>query len=135
MKSIFENVIARGGYDLTAILGQIDMYHVEGKLTDEERTDLYAKARAGAAPQYDYKSEIEAIWAAIRALQAGKSTEPTDPGTTDEWPEFVQPTGAHNAYNNGDKVSYKGKRYTCTMDNCIWAPDVYPSAWTEEGAA
>lgn len=48
MKTIFENVIERGGYDLTGLLNRIDSYHVMGKLTDAERDELYAKARAGA---------------------------------------------------------------------------------------
>lgn len=43
----------------------------------------------------------------------------------DEYPEWVQPTGAHDAYNKGDKVSYNGKRYVCTDDANVYAPDVY----------
>ena len=43
----------------------------------------------------------------------------------DEYPEWVQPTGAHDAYNTGDKVSYKGKHYVCTIDGNAYAPDVY----------
>ena len=45
--------------------------------------------------------------------------------TVEEWPEWVQPTGAHDAYNTGDKVSYNGKRYVCTIDANTYAPDVY----------
>lgn len=45
--------------------------------------------------------------------------------SVDEWPEWVQPTGAHDAYNTGDKVSYNGKRYVCTIDANTYAPDVY----------
>lgn len=127
MKTIFEQVIARGGYDLTSLLANIDRYHVEGKLTDDERTELYALARAGAAPQYDVRAEIEALWAAVRALQAGASTGGE---TADEWPEYVQPTGAHDAYNNGDKVTFNGQHYICKMDNCVWSPAVFPDAWT-----
>ena len=41
-----------------------------------------------------------------------------------EYPEWVQPTGAHDAYNKGDKVSYNDKHYICTMDANIYAPDV-----------
>ena len=37
----------------------------------------------------------------------------------------VQPTGAHDAYNTGDKVSYNGKHYVCTIDANTYAPDVY----------
>ena len=45
--------------------------------------------------------------------------------SVEEWPEFVQPTGAHDAYNTGDKVSYNGKHYVCTIDSNTYAPDVY----------
>ena len=47
----------------------------------------------------------------------------------DEYPEWVQPTGAHDAYNRGDKVSYNGKHYVCTIDGNAYAPDVY--GWEE----
>ena len=50
----------------------------------------------------------------------------------DEYPEWVQPTGAHDAYNTGDKVSYNGKHYVCTINANTYAPDVY--GWTEESA-
>ena len=43
----------------------------------------------------------------------------------DEYPEWVQPTGAHDAYNTGDKVSYNGKHYVCTINANTYAPDVY----------
>lgn len=47
----------------------------------------------------------------------------------DEYPEWVQPTGAHDAYNTGDKVSYNGKHYICTADANVYAPGVY--GWKE----
>lgn len=47
----------------------------------------------------------------------------------DEYPEWHQPTGAHDAYNIGDKCSYKGKHYICTVDGNVYAPDVY--GWEE----
>lgn len=122
MRTIFEQVISRGDYDLTAMLQNIDRYHIEGKLTDEDRESLYALAREGAQPVYDYAAEIEAIWAAIRELQ-GQAQDP------DEWPEFVQPTGAHDAYGVGAQVTYNGQRYRCKMPNCVWSPDAYPDAW------
>ena len=43
----------------------------------------------------------------------------------EEFPEWVQPTGAHDAYNIGDKVSYNGQRYICTTDANVYAPGVY----------
>ena len=43
----------------------------------------------------------------------------------DEYPEWVQPTGAHDAYNSGDKVTYNGQHYVCTSNANVYAPDVY----------
>ena len=133
IKGIFEQTILRGGFDLAAMLERIDLYNVEAKLTDEERESLYALAREHAAPQYNYDAEIEAIWAAIRELQAaqeeGGGTEPTD-----EWPEYVQPMGAHDAYQVGDKVTFNGKHYVCKLASCVWSPAVYPDAWKEQTA-
>ena len=34
VKGIFEQVIARGGFDLTAMLARIDEYHIEGKIAN-----------------------------------------------------------------------------------------------------
>lgn len=50
-----------------------------------------------------------------------------DPETGyDEW---QQPTGAHDAYNTGDRVLYKGSVYECLIDGNTWAPDAYPAGW------
>ena len=47
----------------------------------------------------------------------------------DEYPEWVQPAGAHDAYNIGDKVTYNGQHYVCTSNANVYAPDVY--GWEE----
>lgn len=47
----------------------------------------------------------------------------------EEWPEWVQPTGAQDAYNIGDKVTYQGHHYISTIDGNVWAPDAYPAGW------
>ena len=49
--------------------------------------------------------------------------------SVEEWPEWVQPTGAHDAYAKGDKVTYKGKRYISLIDSNIYSPDAYPAGW------
>lgn len=127
IKGIFEQTILRGGFDLAEMLERIDLYNVEAKITDEERESLYALARQHARPQYNYDTEIEAIWAAIRELQQAQEGRGAEPD--DEWPQFVQPTGAHDAYSVGDKVTFNGARYVCKMANCVWSPAVYPEAW------
>lgn len=45
------------------------------------------------------------------------------------YPEWVQPTGAHDAYNAGDKCTYQGIRYICTVNENVYAPTVY--GWQE----
>lgn len=50
-----------------------------------------------------------------------------DPETGyDEW---QQPTGAHDAYNTGDRVIYNGSVYESKIDGNVWAPDAYPAGW------
>ena len=49
--------------------------------------------------------------------------------SVEEWPEWVQPTGAHDAYAKGDKVTYKGKRYMSLIDGNTYSPDAYPAGW------
>ena len=124
----FYELIGGRQYDLEDVLHRIDVMYAAGRLTDEERTALYALARENAKAEYDYATEIEAIWAAIRELQAsiGGSS-----GESDEWPAYQQPTGAHDAYYTGDQITYNGKHDICKMDGCVWPPDVYPAGWQE----
>lgn len=58
-------------------------------------------------------------------------TEEPDPiePEPDTTPEFVQPTGAHDAYHAGEQVMYNGKKYESTIDNNVWSPDSYPAGW------
>ena len=52
-------------------------------------------------------------------------TEVAKPG---EIPVWRQPTGAQDAYMTGDLVRYPdadGPVYRCTVDNNVYAPDVY----------
>lgn len=51
----------------------------------------------------------------------------SDPG--EEWPEWVQPTGAHDAYKKGDKVTFEGQHYVSLIDGNVWSPAVYPQGW------
>ena len=48
---------------------------------------------------------------------------------TEEYPEWIQPTGAHDAYAKGAKVTHNGKKWISTADNNVWEPGVY--GWDE----
>ena len=142
MYDIIKTVISSGRYELSDMLGKIDTIWLQGGLTEEQRTELVELARQNALPENSYTSvqkQIDSIFtnlgemaAAIRAntdaittLQGGTVIPPVQ----EEWPEYVQPTGAHDAYSTGDKVTWNGKHYICRMDGCVWDPDTYPQAW------
>ena len=48
---------------------------------------------------------------------------------TEEYPEWVQPAGSHDAYAKGAKVTHNGKKWISTADNNVWEPGVY--GWDE----
>lgn len=71
------------------------------------------------------------------ATEGGGSTdlapepEPNPDPAPEQPPEFVQPTGGHDAYKKGDRVTYNGKVYESVIDANVWAPDAYPQGWHE----
>ena len=50
-------------------------------------------------------------------------------GTPGEIPEWVQPTGAHDAYAKGDHVMHNGKEWVSAIDANTYEPGVY--GWDE----
>ena len=42
---------------------------------------------------------------------------------------WVQPTGAHDAYQTGDIVSFEGGVYRSTIDGNVWPPSAYLRGW------
>lgn len=75
-----------------------------------------------------------------RCLQSHTSQENWKPETSPslwveiadpalEWPEWKQPTGAHDAYAQGAKVTHNGKKWTSNVENNVWEPGVF--GWDE----
>lgn len=137
MYQIIHDVITSKRYELNDILTKIDTIWLQGDIDDAQKDELVELARANADPEQSYaplQAQIEQAFAQIKALdarvallEAGETPEPAP--EPDEWPQYVQPTGAHNAYNTGDKVTYNGKHYISTMDGNVWNPDAYPAGW------
>lgn len=79
--------------------------------------------------------EYAAAWAIDGIVSGNTDTEPTKPDTpdtpTDTIPDFVQPTGAHDAYKKGDKVKFEGKVYESLIDANAYSPSAYPAGWKE----
>ena len=136
MYKIVKSVIESRNYELKDIVGKIDKRCLEGSITEDERDELIALAREKAEPKNSYaplQNQINTLFENIKEL-AGEilalkngGTFPEEP--TEEYPEYVQPTGAHDAYKVGDKITYKGKKYECLKDGCVWTPDDYPIGW------
>ena len=138
MKELFLNVINNGNYDLKDMLNKIAERHINNDLTDEEKVELEEKAREKANPTNSYASleeRIEELFRRVIALEEANKVEeiPTEPSEepekVEEYPEYKQPLGSHDAYQTGDRISYNGKKYICVMNNCVWTPITYPAAW------
>lgn len=104
-------------------------------------TDAYNK---GDIVEYNGKKYISVIDANVWAPDVhgwevytgdGGSTDPVEPSNpdtpTDTIKDFVQPTGAHDAYKKGDKVRFESKIYESLIDNNVYSPSAYPAGWKE----
>lgn len=116
--------------DLTAMTAKVDKAWAMSAITDDERAELLALLRA-EQPRYDIdvQGEIAKLWAAVHALEARPTSEPTPNPEPADIPDWVQPTGAHDAYNKGDKVRFEGDVYESLIDGNVWSPSVYPAGW------
>ena len=138
MYEIFKNAL-KGQYELVDMLNKIAEYYIKGNLSKEEKEELEDEARNNASPENSYAPIMEQLNEAFKRIEAlesdvkelkGESTEElTEP--VEEYPEYVKPTGAHDAYHVGDKITYNGKHYECIFDGCVWNPDEYPQGWKE----
>ena len=136
MYNIIKDVLNKGSYELVDIMNKINKLWVENTLTEEERDELVNLARNNANPENSYAEntqQIANLWEYYQHLDIRLSKLENGQGTTEpeleEWPQYVQPTGAHDAYKAGNKVMFQGKKYICKMDGCVWDPLVYPQGW------
>ena len=133
-----KDVILNTSFKLEDILDKIYVMYSKDRLSKEEMEELEALAREKANPinsyaplqeqidkLYTYQKELEAR---VSLLEQENGQEVEEP-EAEEYPEFVQPQGAHDSYNTGDKITYNGKKYVCKMNGCVWSPDVYPAGW------
>lgn len=44
-------------------------------------------------------------------------------------PEWIRPTGAHDAYQTGDRVTFEGSVYESVIDSNTWSPTEHPAGW------
>lgn len=103
----------------------------------EQAEDLRAGTQALAYEAGDVRQRGGLLYRCVQAHTSQATWTPEDAPSlwtriadpAQEWPEWIQPTGAHNAYAQGAKVSHGGKRWVSDVDNNVWEPGVY--GWTE----
>lgn len=132
MFELLKKRIESKAYKLEKTLDLIDEMRVKEKITKEEADELYEFARTNAVAEnsYNIQKQLDNIFTRLEALENKDKAEGTEE-PVEEYPEYKQPTGSHDSYNTGDKITDNGKKYICKMDNCVWSPDTYPDAWEE----
>ena len=130
MFEIIKNVINSKDYKLEDMLHKISKMYIEDKISESEKSELdnLARSNARAENSYDIQKQLDNLEKRVKALEEKGTTTDT---TAEEYPEYVAPSGAHDAYKIGDKVTYNGKKYICKMPICVWSPETYPTAWKE----
>lgn len=144
VKGQFSFAIREENIPLEEMLAKIDAYHIQGKLTDDERDALYAEARQKAIDNFpdtvnivdtltSFGRRIGILEAAIVEIQRRIDTlpPPDDDDEEEEPPEYVD----GKWYYDGDRVTYNGYRYTCDAPEnfpVVWSPDVTPQYWIKD---
>lgn len=128
--SYYNNAVIKANLIQTAI----------GYLPDEEAetvTALFPDWEDGKA--YAVGDRVKFNGLLYRCVQAHTSQSDWTPDvtpalwvrtSTEEWPEWIQPQGSHDAYNTGDKVSHNEKHWISDIDANVYEPGVY--GWTEQ---
>lgn len=96
----------------------IDKDYTVGKIVTRPNGNLYKCVQAHRSQAGWEPENTPALWTKIG-----------DP--SEEYPEWSQPLGAHDAYPLGAKVSHNGKKWTSDVANNVWEPGVY--GWSKVG--
>ena len=101
------DMFAEWTYPIAYVVGQMRQYNGQ----------LYKCVQAHTS-QEDWTPDVSAsLWSAT-----------SDPA--EEYPDWSQPVGAHDAYGLGDKVTHNDKHWVSEVDDNVWEPGVY--GWKEE---
>lgn len=96
----------------------------EGMLVRDDDGVLYRSITGTQERPTELLYHPKDVPALLEKVEEGGEEAPSE-----EYPEWVQPTGAHDAYEQGAKVSHNGKKWTSDVGGNVWEPGVY--GWTE----
>ena len=77
---------------------------------------LYKVVQAHTSQEYWKPNEAASLYEPIGLTEEG-------------YPVWSKPSGAHDAYNEGDIVDYNGTLYVSLIDGNVYSPDEYPAGW------
>ena len=110
-----------------------------GYLTDEQAetvTEMYPRWQTDTDYTVgDRRQDYGLLYRCIQAHHSQDNWRPAETPalwvrtSTEEWPEWIQPQGAHDAYSKGSKVSHLDKHWISDYDSNIWEPSVF--GWSE----
>lgn len=124
LRAVIESAVSAYGLDDAAAVAVVELF---------PQWEVGKTCAIGTRVQHDGK-----LYECVNAHTAAAEWSPpvaaslwdevkVDPETGyDEW---QQPSGAHDAYNTGDRVVYNGSVYESLIDGNVWAPDAYPAGW------
>lgn len=124
LRAVIESAVSAYGLDDAAAVAVVELF------TQWEVGKTYA---IGTRVQHDGKlyecvnaHTAAAEWSPPVAASLWDEVKVVPETGYDEW---QQPSGAHDAYNTGDRVVYNGSVYESLIDGNVWAPDAYPAGW------
>lgn len=106
-----------GVYAWSQPYGATDCYQIGDKVTYQGKTWECTIANCVWAPGVYGWKEVD---------ESSGEDKPVE-----EFPKWVQPTGQHDAYMTGDKVTFNSRHYESVIDYNTWSPEAYPAGWKE----
>ena len=118
-------------------------YIAEHLLTDEQALDVPYIFDEWDPNGVEYEKDVSRVqyegylWKCIQSHTSQISWNPKDAHSlwvriddpAEEWPEWRQPEGAHDAYAKGAKVTHNEKHWVSDIDANVYEPGVY--GWAE----
>lgn len=118
-----------GIYPWTQPYGATDCYQIGDKVTFDGKTYESVIANNVWSP-----AAYPTGWKEISSTSTEKPEqggETPSGGEQDIYENWKQPTGGHDAYNIGDRVTFEGKVYESLINANTWSPSAYPAGWKE----
>ena len=139
MYNVIKSVINSQRFELSDMLRKIDTLWLQAQINDDQKTELEALAREKADPAMSVTvmTRLDDLEKRVKDLENGPKPEPApadpdEPTATEEYPAFRP----KQVYVKGDKITFRGKRYVCVLneytDRTTWSPADYPAYWQEQ---